>query len=275
MNSKRLLPTLAVLMLAAAALGAQRAAAAPSPTVMKWTIGGVERRGLVFAPAALPRIGMGTIAKRPLVFAFHGHGGTARSASLSMRLQARWPEAIVVYLQGLPTVSPVDAQGKRPGWQRAMGENGDRDLKLVDAALSSLRSEYPVDDRRIYATGFSNGAFFTYLLWAARGSTFAAFAPCAGLLGADLHPAEPRPVLAIGGENDPLVTFDRWKGVLATVRALDGATAPGSPCGSGCTLYPSTRKAPVEAITHPGGHVYPPWASEKVVDFFKSHELAP
>ena len=270
MNTSRLLPALAVLALSAAA-----AAAAPSPTVMKWTIGGVERRGLVFAPAPLPRPGMGTIAKRPLVLVFHGHGGTARQAALSMRLQARWPEAIVVYLQGLPTVSPVDPQGKRPGWQREMGENGDRDLKLIDAALASLRSEYPVDDHRIYATGFSNGAFFTYLLWAARGSTFAAFAPCAGLLGADLHPAEPRPVLAIGGENDPLVTFDRWKDVLATVRALDGATAPGSPCGSGCTLYPSTKNAPVEAITHPGGHVYPPWASEKVVDFLKSHELAP
>jgi len=270
MNSKRLLPTLAVLMLAAAALGAQRAAAAPSPTVMKWMIGGVERRGLVFAPAALPRIGMGTIAKRPLVFAFHGHGGTARGASLSMRLQARWPEAIVVYLQGLPTASPIDPQGRLPGWQREAGENGDRDLKLVDAALASLREQFPVDDTRIYATGFSNGAFFTYLLWAARGKTFAAFAPCAGLLGADLHPAEPRPVLAIGGENDRLVTFDRWQQTLATVRGIDGAAAAGAPCGSGCTRYPSAKNAPVEAITHPGGHVYPPWAAEKVVAFFKS-----
>jgi polyhydroxybutyrate depolymerase len=272
MRTNRLLPTLAVLALAVAALAAQRAAAAPSPTVMKWTIDGVERQGLVFAPSATMRPGMGTIAKRPLVFAFHGHGGTARGASLSMRLQARWPEAIVIYLQGLPTVSPVDPHGRRPGWQRTVGENGDRDLKLVDAALASLREQFPVDDHRIYATGFSNGAFFTYLLWAARGKTFAAFAPCAGLLGADLHPAEPRPVLAIGGENDPLVTFDRWKQTLATVRELDGATADGAACGSGCTRYPSAKNAPVEAITHPGGHVYPPWASEKIVTFLKGLE---
>ncbi len=272
MRTKRLLPTLAVLALA---LGAQRAAAAPTPERMTWTVDGVVREGLVFAPFPhRTRPGV-LVAKRPLVLAFHGHGGTARQASLSMRLQAHWPEAIVVYLQGLPTESPVDPQGRLPGWQRSIGENGDRDLKLVDAVLASLRARYPVDDRRVYATGFSNGAFFSYLLWAARGDVFAAIAPCAGLLTGDLHPSTPRPVLAIGGEADRLVTFERWKATLETVRFFDGANGQGSACGSGCTLYPSTKNAPVEAITHPGGHVYPPWAGGKIVDFFKSQELAP
>ena len=39
-----------------------------------------------------------------------------------------------------------------------------------------------MDETRIYATGFSNGAGFTYLLWAARPTVFAAFAPVAGRL---------------------------------------------------------------------------------------------
>src|SRR4029079_2204781 len=96
--------------------------------------------------------------------------------------------------QGLPTVSPVDPQGKRPGWQREAGQYGDRDLKLLDAALASLPEQYPVDDPRVYATGFSNGAVFTYLLWAARPGTFAAYAPCAGVLGGEsVHLPDPRP----------------------------------------------------------------------------------
>jgi polyhydroxybutyrate depolymerase len=262
MKPERLLPTLAAL-----ALSAATAAAAAQPVPMQWTVDGVERHALVFAPAGAAGV------KAPLVFGFHGHGGTARTAAASMRFQVLWPQAVVVYMQGLPTVSKIDPQGEHPGWQRAAGENGDRDVKFFDAVLASLRARYPVDDHRIYASGFSNGAFFSYLLWATRGKAFAAFAPCAGLIWPTLHPSEPRPVLAIGGETDPLVTFENQQRTLARVRALDGASGPGTACGAGCTLYPSTESAPVEAITHPGGHVYPPWATARIVEFFKAHPL--
>ena len=45
--------------------------------------------------------------------------------------------------------------------------------------LTTLKKDYRVDEKRIYATGHSNGGGFTYLLWAARGDVFAAVAPCA------------------------------------------------------------------------------------------------
>jgi len=245
-------------------------AACAQPIPMKWTVEGVERRALVFAPSASAGGG-----KAPVVFAFHGHGGNARAASLAMGFQSLWPQALVVYMQGLPTVSKVDPLGKRPGWQHAVGELGDRDLKFFDAVLATLQAKYRVDERRIYATGFSNGAFFSYFLWATRGKTFAAFAPCAGLIWPTLHLAEPRPVLAIGGERDPLVHLPDLMQTVETVRALDGATGTGQACGAGCTRYPSTKKAPVEVIVHPGGHVFPPWAAAKIVEFFKAHPLAP
>lgn len=73
----------------------------------------------------------------------------------------------------------------------------------------------------------------------------------------------------------PPDSLEHQQETLATVRAVDGATAPGAPCGAGCTLYPSTRNAPVEAIFHPGGHVYPPWAPARIVEFFKAHALVP
>jgi PAS domain S-box-containing protein len=267
MNARRFVPTLTALALVTA--GSAGAGPLRQPVPMHWTIDGVDREALVFAPLPLPAGVLG--AKHPLVLAFHGHGGNMRGAALLMRLQNLWPEAIVVYPQGLPATSPVDPQGRRPGWQHEVGELGDRDLELVDAMLATLRRRYPVDDRRIYATGFSNGAAFSYLLWAARGKTFAAFAPVAGAIWPTLHLTLPRPDLAIGGESDPLVTLEMQKATLATVRALDGATAPGAPCGAGCTLYPSARNAPVEAIFHPGGHVYPLWVPARIVEFFKAH----
>ena len=55
----------------------------------------------------------------PVVFAFHGHGGTMRHAAATFGYHKVWPEAVVVYMQGLPTPGAItDPEGKRPGWQR-------------------------------------------------------------------------------------------------------------------------------------------------------------
>src|SRR5690349_25061243 len=64
-------------------------------TIMKWTVDGEKREALVFAPTTDMAV------KRPLVFAFHGHGGNMQHASQSMHIHTVWPEAIVVYPQGL------------------------------------------------------------------------------------------------------------------------------------------------------------------------------
>lgn len=242
-------------------------AAWAAPVKMTWTVDGAERQALVFAPSVR------STGKVPVIFAFHGHGGNMRGASLGMHFQRSWPEALVVYMQGLPTESRLDPQGRKNGWQTEAGQDGDRDLKFFDAALQGLSAKYPVDESRIYVTGFSNGAFFTYLLWAERGKTVAAFAPCAGRLFPSVHPTLPRALLHIAGERDPLVKIDEQKAAIETARQVDGATAPGKSCGEGCVLYPSTQGTPVEARFHSGGHVFPPGATDWVVGFFKEHRL--
>ncbi len=215
-------------------------AAAPEPLTLKWTIDGVERQALVFAPASNPAAG-----KIPLVFAFHGHGGSMQEAAHSMAIETLWPEALVVYMQGVRTFSRrVDPLALRTGWQLAPGDYRDRDLKFFDAVLATLRAKYPVDDRRIYATGFSNGAYFDYLLWAERPSTFAAFASCAGSVGPKIHLAAPKPLLQIMGEKDWVVPVKDQKQTIEIVRTLDGALGPGEACGPGCTLYASPSRRP-------------------------------
>jgi polyhydroxybutyrate depolymerase len=233
-----------------------------SPTHMTVNVDGVARHALVFTPSN-PR------EKSPVIFGFHGHGGSPDACVRGMAFQKAWPEAIVVYPQGIPIPTGVDPQGEKPGWQREPGEVGNRDLKFVDALLTKLREQHQVDDERIFAVGFSNGAFFSYLLWVERPNVFAGFAPVAGLPRYSGNPKIPKPAVQIGGRADKLVHLADVEKAMAMVRELNGCPNQGQPCGNGCTRYSSTKSAPVVQAFHPGGHVYPPQATNLIVNFFK------
>jgi polyhydroxybutyrate depolymerase len=235
-------------------------------TVMTWTINGEKRQAIVFAPKPTT-----SAISHPLVFGFHGHGGNMHGASQQMHIQTLWPEAIVVYPQGLPSKAPHDPNGDKPGWQTQAGESGDRDLKLFDAILATMQQQYSVNDKRIYTTGFSNGGGFSYLLWAERGKTIAAIGECAGRLFPAEHLTLARPLLAIAGQADTTDPFALQQQTIETARQMDSATGAGQSCGQVCTFYPSTTQTPVKTFIHPGAHVYPPWAPPRIVEFFKAH----
>lgn len=241
-------------------------AAAAEPTRHEWTIDGVQREGLVAIPAK-PQ-------GAPVVFAFHGHGGTARHAARTFDYQKHWPEAICVYLQGLPTPGQLtDPEGKKAGWQRTPGDQGDRDLKFFDAVLAWLKKEYQIDDKRIYCTGHSNGGGFTYLLWAKRGDVFAAVAPSAAggavRLQKDLKPL---PVMHLAGEKDELVKFELQKINIEAVKKVNGCnTAKGESWEMKGTIYRTKDGPPVVAYIHPGTHTFPSEAPAWIVKFFQQH----
>jgi polyhydroxybutyrate depolymerase len=227
------------------------------------TVAGQAREALVYLPP-------GTNAA-PVVFAFHGHGGNARQAARSFGFEKLWPEAAVVYMQGLPTPGRLtDPEGKLNGWQREAGDQDDRDLKFFAALLAELHRRHPLDDRRLYATGHSNGGAFTYLLWASRPAVFAAFAPSAAAFRGAAA-LKPKPGLHVAGEQDPLVRFAWQQLTMAAVRRANGCDAAGQPWAPGCTLYPSTRGTPFVSFIHPGTHQYPPEAPALIVRFFKEH----
>lgn len=233
------------------------AAHAQSERVTTWTVDGQRRQAIVHTPSSRPS------AKAPLVFSFHGRGDDMEHFQQTGMHQA-WPEAIVVYFQGLP-----NAAGSA-GWQAEPGQDGDRDLKLVDAALASLRKTLSIDDARIYATGFSNGANFTYLLWAERPSIFAAFAPVAARLAPAVTLSQPKPVFHVAGLHDPQIRFaEQQAAIAAAVRTNHGGE--GRSCGSGCTIYGPDTAAPVMTWFHSGGHVYPSTTSDRIARFFREH----
>jgi beta-lactamase class D len=195
-------------------------------------------------------------------------------AMARLGFQDLWPEAFVVCPQGLPTVTPRDPDGQRPGWQTMPGANDDRDLKLVDAILKTLRDE-KVDDRRLFATGHSNGGGFTYLLWAERGKELAAVAPVAAgasaLRAAGLP--DPLPALHIAGETDAIVRFAVQQRTMEAARRLNRCAPEGRTWAKAGdlvgTIYPSPDGAPFVSVVHPGGHTYPAVAPDLIVRFFK------
>lgn len=256
-------PISAVAILAAFAVSTRAA----DPRPMSWTVDGIEREAIVYAPAEQPESGS------PLLFAFHGHGGNMRAAGRGMKFQDAWPEAIIVYPQGLPTATPRDPEGRHSGWQHLPGDNKDRDLKYLDTMLNSLREKYKVDDSRVYATGFSNGGAFTYLLWAQRPEVFAALAPCGGPLRKELKLTEPRPAFIVAGKADPLVPIAAQETSIEQVRKLDSATSDGKLGDGDSMVYASEKGTPVRTLVHAGGHVLPPDASRLIVDFFREQQL--
>ena len=232
-----------------------------SAEVMRWQVDGETREAIVYAPAAPPG-GEGV----PLVLSFHGFGDNMQNFQHT-DMHVAWPDAIVAYFQGLETRRGL------PGWQVERG-GGDRDLKLVDVALASLRETYDVDADRIYATGFSNGGMFAYLLWAERPGVFAAYAPVAARLRPSVRPEQPRPLLHVAGERDQLVRFSDQDAAIAVAIEVNGVGTTTTPCGEGCTVYGPGTPAPVMTWIHPGAHVYPRGTSERIVSFFRDHSRA-
>ncbi|HYF35704.1 MAG TPA: hypothetical protein VD994_10470 [Prosthecobacter sp.] len=234
-------------------------------TRREWVVDGVAREALIHVPKTAKT------EAAPVVFAWHGHGGNMRNAVRSFRIHTLWPEAIVVYAQGLNTPGRLtDPEGKKPGWQSGAGAMGDRDLKFFDAILGSVKTDYQVDERRIFSMGHSNGGGFTYLLWETRGEVFAAMAPSAAAAAQSLAKLKPKPVLHLAGEKDPLVKY-AWQTATMTQLRKMNQCGEGTPweVDENCTFYASAIGAPVVTAIHPGGHEFIAEAPAVIVKFFK------
>jgi polyhydroxybutyrate depolymerase len=218
----------------------------------------------------------------PLILVFHGYSGNSRSVQKGFRIERLWPEALVAYVQGLVIPERDDGRIKpgreRPGWQRKPGMDDDRDLKFIDYLIEQLAAEYKIDRERVFATGFSNGAVFTWVLLAERPNTFAAFAPIAGIDNGVLVPAQvPKPVIYHMATNDSAFKFAWAQKTIRRMKKLNRVNEEGqrwvrnTSLSLEYTLFTSDQGgAPFVLELNQRGHMIPPYAPGNIVTFFKS-----
>ncbi|RMF73086.1 MAG: poly(3-hydroxybutyrate) depolymerase [Planctomycetota bacterium] len=160
-----------------------------------------------------------------VVFMFHGGFGSARQAARDYG----WIEKsdaegfLAVFPQGVGRASTWNAMHCCGA---ALREDVD-DVGFVVAILGALRNELWIDERRVYATGMSNGAMFCHRLAAERSDLFAAIAPVAGAIGGRRsesaaealppQPSRPMPVIMFHGRRDQHVLYDGGRTVKGAV----------------------------------------------------------
>lgn len=154
----------------------------------------------------------------PLVLLFHGHFGNSdvmtgenhKAAPYKVWLKlAEKYHFIVAIPNGMK-----GADGAR-GWNdcRAGAESNPTsdDVGFVTTLVSHLEQEYPIDTRRVYASGTSNGGYMVLRLAMEMSGTFAAVAPVVAAM--PLHneckaPTHPISVLFMNGTKDPFTHFN-------------------------------------------------------------------
>jgi polyhydroxybutyrate depolymerase len=147
----------------------------------------------------------------PLVIVMHGGGGNAHNAEAMTGFTAKANAAgfIVAYPNG---------SGRRPDalltWNAghccgyAMERRVD-DVGFIDALIDEMVSRYPVDARRVYVTGMSNGAMMAHRLGIELSDKIAAVAPVVGtVFGDESRPGSPVSAIVINGMLDRAVPFD-------------------------------------------------------------------
>jgi len=129
-------------------------------------------------------IGFDYQKKYPVVFIFHGGLGNPGLIEKQTGFSQKADEEgfIVVYPYGtgsfdkkLLTWNTWDCCGYA-------NKKNINDIDFISAVLKEIKSKYNIDDKRIYATGHSNGGMMCYLISCELSEQFAAVAPVAGCM---------------------------------------------------------------------------------------------
>lgn len=168
------------------------------------TVAGRNRSFLVHVP---PEVS----ASRPMpvVLVLHGAGTNARMTVAFTGLNAKADASgfAAVYPNGTGVGDLLltwNAGGLPESWTTGKPD----DVAFIRALLDELPRLLPVDPRRVFATGLSNGGMMCYRLAAELSDRIAAIAPVAGTMTVpDPHPTRPVSVLHFHGTEDRLVPF--------------------------------------------------------------------
>jgi poly(3-hydroxybutyrate) depolymerase len=213
-------------------------------------------------------------APLPLIFGFHGVGGTGAQTQTSFNLESSntgGGKAIFVYPDALPKQEPNDG-GVALDWVTPLGASNEGiDFAFFEALVGEIESKYCVDTSRVFATGISAGGIFTNFVGCWYGDVLRAIAPVASEKPWSTPHNSPANMLCTGnvaamvihGTNDPyssyttngLGTLDFWlaqNGCQTTNPTTDAVTPNACQDYQGCAAG-----LPVVMCSHDEGHAWP------------------
>jgi polyhydroxybutyrate depolymerase len=196
------------------------------------TVGSLDRSYLLHVPKLRPMSTSGVLLAYPLIIVLHGSSGSAEDieATTNMDSVSEANRTIVAYPNGVG-----GAGGLYPtDWNAgtccgAAGRENIDDVGFIKAVLAEISAKMPIDARRVYVAGFSDGGRMAYRLACEMSSQIAAIGVVSGSLKADdCAPAKSVAVLAIHGTDDPIVPFDDGADTqpTATMNPMEEALPP-------------------------------------------------
>jgi polyhydroxybutyrate depolymerase len=145
----------------------------------------------------------------PVIMLFHGLGDDADGILAWTRMDelADTEDAIVVVPEGGRT---------NPAWDFSAGaDDPDSDVAFAHELVDRVMETTCVDERRVYAAGFSNGSTLTLALACEDDRTFAAFGAVSGpYYDPRCDSAPPRPIIYFHGANDMIIPYGGAKTII-------------------------------------------------------------
>ena len=214
----------------------------PADHRAKMKVDGIERSYIIHLPGSF-----GTKRSRALVIALHGGYGQASG------MQALTGLSDVSDREGFLVAYP-DGIDRHWNDGRETIRNDVDDVAFISALIDRLIAQYRIDPKRIYATGISNGGFFSLRLACDLPEKIAAVACVAASMSetksTQCHPSDPVSVLFIDGTADPIVPYGggevRHRGRMGFGGRI--LSAPDSAAWwaekNGCVKIPKTESLP-------------------------------
>ena len=163
-------------------------------------VGGQQRIAYLHVPVRLD-----PAVRYPLVIGYHGGAGNASGYIRQSRIYLKGEQA--GFIVACPEGTALQVMGDHRVWnsgpEYAKATRDADDVALTAELIREISARYPIDPKRVYATGFSNGGQMSYRLAMELSSKIAAIAPMSGARFAEgRQSARPVPVLHFHGTAD-------------------------------------------------------------------------
>ena len=160
---------------------------------------------------------------RPLVLDFPGLGESAT-------VQATMSQFGALGQQDGFVVAFPEGTGDPVRWDMTSLDATNPDLEFVTAMLDQLEATQCIDTSRVYASGFSDGAYMASALGCAMSDRFAAIGAVSGLQWPTrCSTVRPVPVITFHGTADPILPFGGGTATTTLSQQLDDTEAVPAP----------------------------------------------